>query len=104
MAEYLPFAARRRTRLRKSKLYVLGLGLNAIETVLIVLDFPASGGRGQVLSSPEEQVGVPPAPPHDIPAPAAAGESTAAAMAPSRRAGVTRLNRYESAPPYSPAR
>jgi ribosomal protein L30/L7E len=35
------------TRLRKNKLHVVGLGLNATETVLIVRDFPALGGRGR---------------------------------------------------------
>jgi hypothetical protein len=33
------------------------VGLNATETFLILHRFPAPGGSGRVLSSPEEQVG-----------------------------------------------
>lgn len=48
--ECLPFAVRRKTRLRKNKASVIGLGLNATETVLIIRHFPAPGESGRVLS------------------------------------------------------
>jgi len=37
--------------LRKNSVDVVGLGLNATDTVLIVRDFPALGGKERVLSS-----------------------------------------------------
>ena len=51
VVEYLPFPARRRMGLRKNTVDVVGLGLNATDTVLIVRDFPALGGKERVLSS-----------------------------------------------------
>src|SRR5271157_4372758 len=46
--EYLPFPARRRMGLRRNSVDVVGLGLNATDTVLIVRDFPALGGKERV--------------------------------------------------------
>ena len=51
VVEYLPFPASRRTALRKKTVDVVGLGLNATDTVLIVRHFPALGGKERVVSS-----------------------------------------------------
>jgi len=50
MVEYLPFPIGRRVNLPKSTVDVVGLGLNATDTVCIVREFPALGGKERVVS------------------------------------------------------